>query len=123
MIILLVLILLAGCKVAAESNKKSLKHFIETNFAEGLINLALAPAEFLVSPLLGAYSTMLFVTWQVIAAIGNGHAFLGGADWPAPFSSMVSSSAELVRLCAPIYLTDHSNVGPPLQHVRALART
>ena len=61
-IILLVLILLAGGKTFAESRKAQLKELVEEHVVESFINLAMAPVEFLISPLLNTHATMLFVT-------------------------------------------------------------
>ena len=68
MTILLVLILLAGVKMLATSHITDIKRFIERNAAEGAINLVLAPVEFFVSPLLGSFMTMLFVTYVYTVA-------------------------------------------------------
>ena len=61
-VVLLVLFLLAAGKTCADSRKESLKVFVREHAAESIINLVMAPVEFLVSPLLNAHATMLFVT-------------------------------------------------------------
>ena len=61
-IILLVLVLLAAGKTYADSRKEDLDVLIKDNATESAINFAMAPVEFLISPLLNAHATMMFVT-------------------------------------------------------------
>ena len=61
-VILVMLVFLAGTVKVLENKKDGIKAYIQDNAAEAFINMAMAPVEFLVSPLLGAYTTMLFVT-------------------------------------------------------------
>ena len=61
-IILFVLLLLAAGKTYADSRKEELNVFVKEHTVESVINLTMAPIEFLISPLLNAHATMLFVT-------------------------------------------------------------